>query len=157
MNSTAGKLRPPEGNDPRALLATCEVGVAPETFSLAALSHSAFASLIQNAGISPRGASPFFIFSDQFEVTLMLADQDLRLVRHAMSDERVETGFRLITFNIVLDFDVVGFMSEVSRLLAGAGVPIIAVSAYSRDHILVKQDDLGRALAALGTVNDALC
>jgi uncharacterized protein len=157
MNSTAGKSIPPEGNDPRALLATCEVEIAPETFSLAALSHTAFAALIQNADISPRGASPFFIFSDKFEVTLLLADQDLRLVRHAMGDARVEPGFRLITFNIVLDFDVVGFMSEVSRLLADAGVPIIAVSAYSRDHILVRQDDLGRALAALGTVNDALC
>lgn len=147
----------PDKLDAGSLLASCKIEVAAESFTLVALRHSEFAELLQNTGISPRGASPFFIFSDKDEVTLMLADDDIRLVRHALDEARIESGFRLVTFDIVLEFDVVGFYAEISRILAEASVPIVAVSAYSRDHLLIKQDDLARALAALGGVNEDLC
>ena len=158
MNSLAEKRaeRPAE-NEAQALLASCQVEVSPESFSLVSVTHSEFADMLQNSGISPRGASPFLILADKHEVTLMLADEDLRLVRHALNDARVESGFRLVTFDVVLDFAVVGFFAEISRMLADAKIPLMAVSAYSRDHILIKQGDLARALAVLGSVNSELC
>ena len=44
-----------------------------------------------------------------------------------------------------------------TRLLAAAGVPIGALTAYSRDHLLIKQTDLGAALRALGPHVAELC
>ena len=46
---------------------------------------------------------------------------------------------------------------EVARILADDGVPIIALSAFSRDHLLVKQSDLANALKALGPHVAELC
>ena len=158
MNSTLERAwEQSKGPNAAELLASCRIEVAPETFSLVSLDHAAFADVLRDAGISPRGAAPFFILSDKYEVTLMLAEQDLRLAQHSFGKAKIESGFRLVTFDVVLDFGVTGFLAKVAELLADAGVPIIAVSAFSRDHLLVKQDDLRTALTALGSVNQDLC
>jgi uncharacterized protein len=60
-----------------------------------------------------------------------------------------EPGWKIITFDLVLPFELVGFMAAVTAALAKAGVSIFALSAYSTDHILVKSRDLDRALGAL--------
>jgi uncharacterized protein len=57
----------------------------------------------------------------------------------------------------VLGWDVVGFLALVTRILAEAGVSCGALSAFSRDHLLVRQDDLPKALRALGPHVAELC
>ena len=56
-----------------------------------------------------------------------------------------------------MDFNVVGFLAEVSRILAESNISIYAVSAFSRDHLLIKQDDLAKALKVLGEYVEELC
>jgi uncharacterized protein len=60
-----------------------------------------------------------------------------------------DTGWKVITFDMVLPFSLVGFLARISSALAGAGIGICALSAYSTDHILVKSGDLEKALATL--------
>jgi hypothetical protein len=62
-----------------------------------------------------------------------------------------------LTFDIELDLNVVGFFAEISRILAEDDVPIMALSAFSRDHLLIKQNDLAKALKALGGHVGELC
>ena len=57
--------------------------------------------------------------------------------------------FRLITFNIVLDLSIVGFMAAVSKKLAEAGISIYAISTFLRDHILVHSDEAKKAIIVL--------
>jgi hypothetical protein len=101
--------------------------------------------------------APFMIFRDKYEVTLLLDEIDYGTVRHAVRDARVQGGFRLLTFDMVMDFSVVGFLAEVTRILAGAGISIVALSAFSRDHILVSQADLPKTLKALDEHVAELC
>jgi hypothetical protein len=60
-----------------------------------------------------------------------------------------EKFFKLITFEVTLPFDLTGFLSHVSALLAKKSIPLLAFSAYSTDHILVKEEDLDRAVEVL--------
>lgn len=101
--------------------------------------------------------APFMIFKDAHEVTLILDDQDLRNMRPGLAEAKVANGYRLLTFETVLDLSVVGFMASVSRILAEASVPILPISAFSRDHILIRQSDLASALKALGPHVAELC
>jgi hypothetical protein len=78
-------------------------------------------------------------------------------MQHAARDARVEGDFRLLTLDVELGWDVVGFLAEVSRILASASVPIGAFSAFSRDHLLIKQEYLPSALRALRGFVDELC
>jgi hypothetical protein len=46
---------------------------------------------------------------------------------------------------MVLLFGLVGFLAKVSKVLADEKIPIFVISAYSTDHILVKEKDLAMA------------
>ena len=59
----------------------------------------------------------------------------------------VDAGWKIITFDLILPFDLVGFLAGVSGALAKAGISICALSSYSTDHIMVKSRDLEKALA----------
>jgi hypothetical protein len=60
-----------------------------------------------------------------------------------------DTGWKIVTFDMVLPFSLVGFLARISSALAGAGISICAMSGYSTDHVLVKSGDLVKALGTL--------
>jgi hypothetical protein len=143
--------------DVAELLRQAKVEVAPETYVLVGMRHADWARLLENPELSPRAESNFFLLRDPFEVTLLVGESDWRAMRHAARDARVEAGFRLVTLDVELGWDVAGFLAHVTRILADAAVPVGALSAFSRDHLLIKQDDLGKALRALGEHVAELC
>ena len=65
---------------------------------------------------------------------------------------QVEGDWRIITFDAVLPFDLVGFLAMVSSALSEEGVGVFVISAYSTDHLLVKERDLEKALVKLREV-----
>ena len=139
------------------LLSRARVEVLPGTFVLVGLRHEDWRRLLENPELSPRADAPFMLLKDTREVTLLVEEDDWHAMRHAARDARVEAGFRLLTLDLELGWDVVGFLARVTAILAAAGVPVGALSAFSRDHLLIKQDDLGRALRALGPHVEELC
>lgn len=143
--------------DPAALLQQAKVEVAPETYVLVGLRHADWARLLENPELSPRAESNFMLLRDPFEVTLLVEEADWRAMRHAARDAKAEAGFRLVTLDVKLGWDVVGFLAHVTQILAAANVPVGALSAFSRDHLLIKQDDLGTALRVLGEHVAELC
>ena len=57
----------------------------------------------------------------------------------------IEKDWKILTFDMVLPFGLVGFLAKVSKVLADEKIPIFVISAYSTDHILVKEKDLAKA------------
>jgi hypothetical protein len=143
--------------NPIELLKNARVEVAPETFFLVSLPHKDWLKLLENPELSPRMTAPFMIFRDQWEVTLLLDDIDFSTISYAIRDAKIQGNFRLLSFDIELDFAVVGFLAEISRILARANISIVALSAFSRDHILVNQQNLAKALKVLGEYVGELC
>lgn len=143
--------------NPAELLRKTKVEVAPESFFLVALPYEDWLKLLEHPELSPRGTAPFMILRDRHEVTLLLDEVDYGTIKHAIRDPKTEGAFRLLTFNIELDWNVVGFFSLISKILADAGIAIGAVSAFSRDHLLIKQNDLPKALKVLGEYVEELC
>lgn len=60
-----------------------------------------------------------------------------------------EDGWRGFYIQGVLDFSLIGILSELSRILAENRIGIFAVSTYNTDYILVKEENYERALDAL--------
>lgn len=139
------------------LLKTAKVEVAPETFFLVSLAHDHWLKLLENPELSPRMSAPFMIFRDRWEVTLLLDETDFGTIRHQIRDAKTVGNYRLLSFDVELDFSVVGFLAEAARILAEAEISIIALSAFSRDHLLIKQNDLAKALKVLGEYVAELC
>jgi uncharacterized protein len=139
------------------ILRKTRVEVSPDTYTLISLSHENWLKLLETPELSPRMTAPFMIFQDNREVTLLLDEIDYEKIRYSILTAKSQGGFRLLTFDIELDFTVVGFIAFVSKILADANISIIALSAFSRDHLLIKQDDLAKALIILGQYVEELC
>lgn len=139
------------------LLGETRVEVAPTTLNLVGLTHKDWAMVLENPELSPRTDSPFMVLRDTREVTLLLEDSDWQRIRHVVRDAKIERGFRLITLDIELPWNVVGYLARVTEILAASGIAVGALSSFTRDHLLVKQDDLGMALRALSEHVKELC
>jgi hypothetical protein len=87
----------------------------------------------------------FAVVRDGREITAVVDESRLDRIDAIES----ETGWRILTFDAVLPFDCVGFLSRVSGALASAGVGIFVISSFSTDHVLVKDGSVDRACAAL--------
>jgi hypothetical protein len=80
-------------------------------------------------------------------------DEELSLVCRT-SDVPPETasrddGWRCFRIEGVLDFALIGILSRISSVLAETGIGIFAVSTYNTDYILVKKENMRRAMEAL--------
>ncbi len=139
------------------LLKKTRVEVSPETYFVISLKDSEWHKLLENPELSPRMTAPFMIFKDKWEITLVIDETDFQTCRHAIRDAKVEGGFRLVSFDMPMDFSVVGYFAGITKILAEAKIPILALSAFSRDHLLIKQDNLATALKVLGEVVEELC
>lgn len=139
------------------LLRRTRVEVQPETFFLVSLSHDDWLKLLENPELSPRMSVPFMIFRDKWEVTLLLDEIDFGTIRHLIRNAKTAGNYRLLSFDVELDFSVVGYLAEVTRILAEAEISIVALSAFSRDHVLIGQTDLSKALKILGDYVEELC
>ena len=60
-----------------------------------------------------------------------------------------EDGWRAMRIVGQLDFSLTGILSKIAAVLADAQVGIFAVSTYDTDYILVKRENLDRAVEAL--------
>ena len=139
------------------LLRRTRVQVASATYVVIGIRHQDWDRLLENPELSPRADAPFMILRDTYEVTLVIEEEDWRRIRHSLRDAKVESGYRLLTLDIELPWDTVGYLARVTAILAAAGISVGALSSFSRDHLLIKQEDLPRALKELGEHVAELC
>jgi hypothetical protein len=85
----------------------------------------------------------FSIIRDKDEVTVV-AKEGLEL--QSISEQKF---FKLITFDVMLPFELTGFFAHISALLADKSIPVLVFSAYSTDHLFVREEDLDSAVEAL--------
>jgi hypothetical protein len=117
--------------DPEAVLADATVDVAPETYAVVTVDRAV--------------PDAFATVDDGRELTQVLREARLDEVE-ALS---VERGWTLLTFDVVLPFDLVGFLAVVASALAERDVSVFVLSAFSTDHVLVRESDAETALATL--------
>ena len=61
----------------------------------------------------------------------------------------VEEGWKILTFDMLQTFGLTGFLAKLAKILAEERISIFVVSAYSTDHILIKEEDLLKAIEKL--------
>jgi hypothetical protein len=82
---------------------------------------------------------------DLEEISVVLKEEKWNQIKNNFQVYQEEGPYRVLTFDIVLDLDLVGYLSVISSLLAKEGISIYAVSTFLRDHILVKKKDAEKA------------
>lgn len=90
-----------------------------------------------------RSAALFSVTRTGDELSLLVA-RDL-----VPADVACQAPFRALVVEGPLPFDAVGILAGLSGTLAAAGIPLLAISTYDTDYVLVKADVLDPTLAAL--------
>lgn len=92
----------------------------------------------------------FAVIDDGNEITLIAPDtrstHEKLLAKHVLA---MDNEWRLITFDMKLPFELVGFISGIASALAAANISIFVISSFSTDHLMVKQDKLMQSLKIL--------
>jgi hypothetical protein len=84
------------------------------------------------------GTVPLWWGDDGFEVTVVAPREVLEQGNlGGIPGSRIEADWALVTCLTRLPWDVVGFLAGVTARLTDAGITCGALSAYSRDHLLV--------------------
>ena len=86
---------------------------------------------------------------DKDEVSLISSEEEWAKIADRFPMAQVQTGRRMIAFDTVLDFAVVGFIAEISRALAEAGISILNTSTYRTDLVFVHESRFDAAVAAV--------
>jgi hypothetical protein len=93
-------------------------------------------------------ANAMVVIKDKRETTCIIDESKLG----AQKFLGFEGDWRMITFDMVLPLSLVGFFAAVSGALAEAGVNLFTISAYTTDHVFVKNQKIDTAVKALETL-----
>lgn len=114
------------------------------------LIHLPLSEIAAGARFLAEVGQPFCaLIADKDEVSLLVSQTVWEHVADRFADHRVSDAYRLITFDLPLDFELIGFMALISTILAEARVSILALSAFERDHIFVPANQFQTAWDAL--------
>lgn len=131
------------------VFAATKLKLHPEEFTLVSLPLSDKEKALELF----KGVDPFSTISvDHSEVSLILREPEWSEMSSQFEVYASEGPYRAITFDIVLDLNLIGFLSVVSAVLVDEGISIYAVSTFLRDHILVKSSQADKAMNALGSL-----
>jgi len=103
------------------------------------------------ARLGPNEPIPQWVPATGFTSITRTADE-LSIV---CAEERVPTGTMQIRGLVAIRVsgtlapDLVGVLASLANPLADAGVPILAIGTHDTDYVLVRAEDLGRALESL--------
>ena len=61
----------------------------------------------------------------------------------------IEKDWKILTIETGTPIEVVGVFAKISHALADAGVSIMPIASFSKDHFLIKERDVDKAINAL--------
>jgi hypothetical protein len=129
----------------RGLWARTRVHVWPERYVLASLPvdrHSDVSALLARAG-----DAFVALVRERDEVSVTLPEA-LRGDAERL-EARIAGPYRVLTFDLELELDVIGYMAPALERLAAAGVSIVPQCGFRTDHLLVLDRDLDAAVDTL--------
>ena len=83
------------------------------------------------------------------EVTLVMSKDVWNRFSTLFENPRVEESYKVLTLKNVLNRDKIGYLTLVTKLLAGVGISVGVISSFQREHLLIKKQDLSSALGIL--------
>jgi hypothetical protein len=94
---------------------------------------------------------PYWALLGDF-VSLTRTHEELSIVcqQDNVPDEiRAERGWRCVQVQGAFDFSVAGVNASLAIPLAEAEISVLAIATYATDYLLIKEDDVERALLVL--------
>lgn len=89
----------------------------------------------------------FAVIQDKNEITVVI--EQSRVGEYQNDILESSENWNIITFDMLLSLNLVGFIAHVTSALAKEGIDVLTFSAYSTEHVLVQSKDLAKSLGVL--------
>ena len=89
----------------------------------------------------------FLVTHEAEEVTVITTEKQRALLQSDILQE--QAGFQLIEFKMSTPFETPGFLAAIASKLASRHLNILLVSTFSKDWLLLKEEDLEAGLNSL--------
>ena len=90
----------------------------------------------------------FLISEDQDETTVITEEKNINQVKYT---EEVK-WFKLLEIKVVHPFLVKGFLAKISKTIADKNLNILIISTFSKDYVLINEEDEKAATQALKNI-----
>ncbi|MCA1814038.1 MAG: ACT domain-containing protein [Halobacteriales archaeon] len=131
----------------RKLLAEAKFVVHPQRFCIVGVPASEQSTVVS---LGAWGAA----VQTGDRVTYVLPEQDWQRVAAKFPHARVTEGWKLVTLDAQVPWEVYGVLAELATALAERGIPCACLSSFDTDHLLVPEGRLGGALQGLEALRE---
>ncbi len=131
----------------KSLFANTKLNVLPQDFFIVSIPKGNLNLVKEN--IKNLDNEFFSVINEKDEITLILSKQNWKKISNDFKEVKIEKDYKVITFDINLNLNIVGYLAQITKLLAKNNISILAVSTYLKDHILVRNKDLDKSIKAL--------
>jgi hypothetical protein len=132
----------------RALWASARLHVWPERYVLASVPVARASEAVAVLARARGSFAAFVLERDECSLTVA---ESLRPDLDGLAGP-IAGPYRVLTFDLSLELDVIGFMAPAAERLAAAGVSIVPLCGFRTDHLLVWDRDLDVATRTLETL-----
>jgi hypothetical protein len=87
----------------------------------------------------------FMISNDGEEITAISEENNLKNISY----DFVEKWFKIISIDVSTPFHGVGFLAAISNKIAEKGINILIISTFSKEFILLKEEDTNQGMKLL--------
>jgi hypothetical protein len=129
----------------RALWARTRVHVWPERYVVASLP---VARLEEATAVVADAAGAFVALVRERDEVSLTVPEALRPSLEPLA-AHIAGPYRVLTFDLALELDVIGYLAPALERLAEAGVSIVPQCGFRTDHLLVFDRDLETAVRAI--------
>ena len=117
---------------------------------MATFELSVLASVFVACRFEATAPVPPWAIADMGFVSITRTDDELTIIcSEEQSPDSTEVRWRCLKVHGPFPFNAIGVLSELTRVLAEAGISLLAVSTHSTDYLFVHVKDLADAVRAL--------
>ncbi len=87
----------------------------------------------------------FMVSKDKDEITVVTKKENIK----DLNVLKLVGDYKLIEFKPAVPFQTVGFLAKIAEVIANQGMNILIVSTFSKDYIMIKEEELEKGLRAL--------
>jgi hypothetical protein len=98
----------------------------------------------------------FANITDKDEITVIINQSKLENnIKSGIEYKKLtelEKDWKILTLDVVFPLNTTGILARISGVLAERGISIMTISAYSRDHFLIREKDMPEVIVALDSI-----
>jgi hypothetical protein len=87
----------------------------------------------------------FLVSQDQDEITVVTEEKNIKSLKYS----EITRWFKLFEVRVSYPFVAPGFIAEIAKAFASKKINILVVSTYSKDYLLIKEEDSKIAIEIL--------